>query len=445
VLYVVASDVDERREVDEARQQAEADLRVRGELEALVTSMSSRFLDARSEELPATVRDALAGIARLHDVDRAYLVKAGPSLRVIEMYEEWWAEEAPRKVTPVHMLPPMAQRFWLGKLALGEVVCFGSLDESPVDEVREALAADDVQSILFLPLQRREATIGFFGFEARRRPCAWAPEEIALLRTVGELFVSATDRAMAEAALEATAAELEQRNVELERSNADLEHFASIVSHDLKSPLQVVRGFVDLLGRVAAGQTAATAEDAKSYVDAAQRGVTRMNALIDDLLAYSRAGRGPAERVPVDLSVVAREAVHDLSDTIDAVGADVRIGLLPMVEGDGSQLAQLFQNLVSNAVKFHRRDAPCVVEVSAVQVGADWHITVADNGIGISAADRERIFEMFTRAHGADRYPGSGVGLAVAQRVVDNHGGRIWVDDNPGGGSRVVFTIPVID
>jgi signal transduction histidine kinase len=250
---------------------------------------------------------------------------------------------------------------------------------------------------------------------------------------------------VAEAALEATAAELEQRNVELERSNADLEHFASIVSHDLKSPLQVVRGFVDLLGRVAIGQTTATGDDAQSYLDAAQRGVTRMNALIDDLLAYSRAGRGPAERVPVDLDAVAREAVHDLSETIEAVGADVSIGTLPTVEGDGSQLAQLFQNLIANAVKFHRHDMPCVVEVIAERAGDEWQITVADNGIGVSGDDRDRIFEMFTRAHGADRFPGSGVGLAVSKRVVENHGGRIWVDDSPDGGSRFVFTLPVID
>ena len=159
------------------------------------------------------------------------------------------------------------------------------------------LARDGVNSILFVPLQAREQTIGFMGFEARRSFCSWNDETIALMRTVGELYVSAVDRSRAERALEGAAGELERRNEELERSNRELEQFASIVSHDLKSPLQVVRGFVELLGREA--ESHGDSGDAQTYVAAALRGATRMDRLIDDLLIYSRAGQRPASFVPV--------------------------------------------------------------------------------------------------------------------------------------------------
>jgi signal transduction histidine kinase len=257
------------------------------------------------------------------------------------------------------------------------------------------------------------------------------------MRTVGELFVSAVDRSRAEQALELAARELEQRNAELERSNHELEQFASIVSHDLKSPLQVVRGFVELLGRDA-GKV--TADAAQTYVNAALRGADRMDRLIDDLLAYSRAGQRPASYVPVDLNELMREVVAD--SAAQARDADVLINVesLPSVAGDHTQLRQLLQNLLDNAVKFRRPGVTPEVSVRASEDNGWWKIRVEDNGVGVDRRHREAIFGMFSRAHHRDQ-PGSGIGLAVCARVVANHGGNIWVEDGPAGGSAFCFTL----
>ena len=294
---------------------------------------------------------------------------------------------------------------------------------------------------MFLPLQMREQLCGFIGFEARRKRYTFPPEAIALMRTVGELIVSAVERAKVEAALERAAAELKSRNFDLERSNQELEQFASIVSHDLKSPLQVVRGFVELLGRAAlAGDRQA---ESRTYLDAAVRGVERMNQLIEDLLSYAKAGRAPEALVPVDLATIAEQVVADSGATIESAGATVTIGVLPTVLGDTTQLRQLLQNLLSNAVKFRRPGIAPEVTITAERHDPFWRVAVADNGIGVTSEDRDRIFAMFSRLHSTDDYPGSGIGLAVCARVVAHHGGTLWVEPNEAGaqGSRFVFTL----
>jgi light-regulated signal transduction histidine kinase (bacteriophytochrome) len=300
------------------------------------------------------------------------------------------------------------------------------------------LARDGANSILFVPLQAREATIGFMGFEARRSHCSWSDDTIALMRTVGELYVSAVDRSRAERALGNAAEELERRNAELERSNKELEQFASIVSHDLKSPLQVVRGFVELLGREA--ESRGGSADASTYVAAALRGATRMDRLIDDLLIYSRAGQRPAAFIPVALGTIASEVLADSAALIAETEAAVAVDRLPTVQGDTTQLRQLLQNLVINAIKFHQTEVPPSVRVHAAEDDDHWIVYVDDNGIGIEPEHRDEIFAMFTRLHAGDR-PGSGIGLAICARVVTNHGGEIWADDAPGGGARLCFTL----
>jgi signal transduction histidine kinase len=235
--------------------------------------------------------------------------------------------------------------------------------------------------------------------------------------------------------LASTAAELERRNSELERSNHELEQFASIVSHDLKSPLQVVRGFVELLGR----QEGDIAQ-VQTYVAAALRGAARMDRLIDDLLAYSRAGQRPAEFVPVNLDTVANEVLADSAPLIAETDAIVTVDPLPTVPGESTQLHQLLQNLITNAIKFRRTNVKPEVKVTAEEAGEHWMIEVIDNGIGIEAEHRDEIFAMFTRLHHGDR-PGSGIGLAICARVVANHGGTIWAEPGDGDGTRLRFTL----
>jgi light-regulated signal transduction histidine kinase (bacteriophytochrome) len=252
------------------------------------------------------------------------------------------------------------------------------------------------------------------------------------------------ENAAAAPALAERAADLERANAELaatsarlERSNEELQRFATVASHDLREPLRVVSGFADLLARRHGEQLG---PDGGRFIDAITGGVARMDEMISDLLEYARAGRADQPFEIVDTNVVAREALAGLQRAIEDAGAQVEVDDLPPVRGNPASLRQLFQNLIANAIKFVDHRSPRV-RIWAAEVPEGWRFTVRDNGIGIAPGQAEKIFGMFRRLHGAEQYPGTGVGLALCQRIVDVHGGRIWVEPAPGGGSQFMFTI----
>jgi signal transduction histidine kinase len=232
---------------------------------------------------------------------------------------------------------------------------------------------------------------------------------------------------------------LERDNAELSRSNRELEEFAYVASHDLKSPLLVVTGFLELLQKTKAEQLD---DDARMYVDAALRGAARMEQLIDDLLRFSTVGRNDHNRDLVDLGVIASQLVDDWASAVREANAGVHISPLPRVLGDATLLRQLLENLFSNSMKFRRPGVELIVDIRSERRGGEWLVCVTDNGIGIPYEDRESIFTMFSRlAQSMDR-PGSGIGLAICHRVVQAHGGRLWVEDGTAGGAQVCFTLP---
>jgi light-regulated signal transduction histidine kinase (bacteriophytochrome) len=246
-------------------------------------------------------------------------------------------------------------------------------------------------------------------------------------------------------ALAARAEELERANADLaatsarlERSNEELQRFATVASHDLREPLRVVSGFAELLARRFGDQLG---PDGNRFVEAITGGVARMDEMISDLLAYARAGRVDQPLEPVDTNEIVAEALAGLQRAIEDADAEVEVEPLPTVTGNPASLRQLFQNLAANAIKFVDEGTKPQVRIWAAEVPEGWRFSVRDNGIGIAQEQAERIFGMFTRLHGADRYPGTGVGLALCQRIVDVHGGRIWVEPAPGRGSQFMFTI----
>jgi PAS domain S-box-containing protein len=250
-----------------------------------------------------------------------------------------------------------------------------------------------------------------------------------------------TQRKRAEERLANVAEELELRAIELERSNADLQQFAYAASHDLSEPLRTVTSYVQLLRKRYAGQLDS---DANDFIDFAVDGAMRMQALIDGLLLYSRAGTSEYAMDAVDCSEIVRATVATLNTAIQERHATVTFDPLPTVRGDATQLTQLFQNLISNGVKFVSGKPPRV-HLSAARDDGDWVFSVSDNGIGIKPHHASRIFTVFQRLHGRDEYPGSGVGLAICKRIVERHRGRIWVEGNPEEGSTFRFTIPAND
>ena len=226
----------------------------------------------------------------------------------------------------------------------------------------------------------------------------------------------------------------------LERTNAELAQFAYVASHDLSEPLRMVSSYLQLLRRRYHGQID---EDADEFIDFAVEGANRMRALIEDLLAYSRAGRG-AEPRPMDLGHVMADVLSSLAAAVADARAQVSVGPMPMVLGDRLSLAQLLQNLVANALKFRSGPSACVWIEAEREHDAMWRITVADDGIGIDPRHRDRVFKMFQRLHDREAFEGTGIGLAICRKIVERQGGEIWVDGREGGGSVFSFTLPAV-
>ncbi|HZG42276.1 MAG TPA: ATP-binding protein, partial [Longimicrobium sp.] len=275
--------------------------------------------------------------------------------------------------------------------------------------------------------------------------CRWSGEvfpadaSISKLEVDGKRLYTAvlrdvTERVRAEDALARQAQELA-------RSNADLEQFAYVASHDLQEPLRMVASYTQLLARRYRDKLD---DDAHEFIGYAVDGVTRMQALIGDLLAYSRVGKGggPVERA--DLEAVFQRTLDVLRTAIEESGAQVTSGPLPTVAADPVQMGQVLQNLVGNGLKFRGAEPPRV-HVSAERRGDGWLVSVRDNGIGIAPEYAQRIFVIFQRLHTRAEYAGTGIGLAICKKIVERHGGRIWVESAEGQGSTFYFTLPAGD
>ena len=234
--------------------------------------------------------------------------------------------------------------------------------------------------------------------------------------------------------------ELSKTILDLERSNKELEQFAYVASHDLQEPLRMVASYTQLLAERYGEQLD---DKAKKFIEYAVDGAVRMQRLILDLLTLSRVTTRGSKIQLVDSNVALGMAIASLGESIRESNALVTNDELPQVMADQTQLAQVFQNLISNAIKF--RDAnPPLIHISARADGPNWLFSVKDNGIGIDPQYKDRIFEIFQRLHTREEYPGTGIGLALCQRIVNRHGGEIWLDSNPGEGSTFYFTIPKI-
>jgi light-regulated signal transduction histidine kinase (bacteriophytochrome) len=233
--------------------------------------------------------------------------------------------------------------------------------------------------------------------------------------------------------------ELREKTDALARSNADLEQFAYVASHDLQEPLRMVSSYVQLFEKRYAGQVDAQAD---KYIRYAVEGAKRMQSLIGGLLEYSRVGRLDEPFGAVNTNAALDQALSNLRSAIEEAHASITRGPLPTLTGNAGRIAQVFQNLIGNALKFRHPEQPVTVHVSAVPKATEWLFTIEDNGIGIDSQYLDRIFVIFQRLHTRAEYPGTGIGLSICKKVVERHGGRIWVESRVGEGSRFHFTFP---
>ncbi|AMV73597.1 hypothetical protein JCM30471_20140 [Desulfuromonas carbonis] len=245
-----------------------------------------------------------------------------------------------------------------------------------------------------------------------------------------EVIEDISERKAAQQALKKTVADLQ-------RSNRELEQFAYVASHDLQEPLRMVNSYVQLLARRYQGRLDA---DADEFIGFAVEGASRMQRLINDLLTFSRAGRQDEALVPVDCDQLLATVRQNLKLAIEKSGATLEVAPLPTVLGAGSQLVQVFQNLIANALKFHG-DKPPQIEIAATRQGDKYIFSVRDHGIGIDPQYFSKIFIIFQRLHGKKEYPGTGIGLAVTKKIIEQHGGRIWIESSPGAGTTFFFTL----
>ena len=261
---------------------------------------------------------------------------------------------------------------------------------------------------------------------------------LALLYTIYNLIINdIKNRKLAMETLQESEKKLREYTSKLQRSNQELAQFAYIASHDLQEPLRMVASYCQLLQKRYSDKLD---KDATEFINYAVDGATRMQRLIQDLLAYSRVETKGKEPQVVDCKIVLETVLSNLKAALQESKAVVTHDSLPTIKADPTQLGQLFQNLISNSLKFRSTDQPHV-HISANKNGHDYHFSVHDNGIGIDPKFCDRIFEIFKRLHTIDEYPGTGIGLAICKKIVERHGGNIWVESEPGKGAAFNFTI----
>jgi signal transduction histidine kinase/HAMP domain-containing protein len=423
----------------EHRRVAADTLEHRLRFEALITRLSSSMTTLTAENVNDGINRALGDIGQFAQVDRSYIFLFDAGHQTVTCSHEWCAPGVAAQIGRLQNLP-VADFPWVEeRLQRGEIVHVPRVGDLPPEAAaeRREWEAESIRSLLLIPMRAGATIRGYVGLDSVRAEKAWPPESNDVLRIFGEIILATLTRVQAESALLERNQSLAQAVGELERSNAELEQFAYVASHDLKTPLRGINGFLQLLRK---RHVAKADPQASEFIQLALDSVDQMQALIGGLLELSRIGRAPVEPAVTDCEAVLREVTAQLGSVI----AERRVVLthdpLPTVQASPIEIQQLLQNLIANAIKFQPGDAPRV-HASAARDGAFWRFAVRDHGIGIRPEHQQRIFQLFQRLHSQAQYEGSGIGLTICRKIVQRHGGRIWVESQEGRGSTFCFTL----
>jgi signal transduction histidine kinase/HAMP domain-containing protein len=407
--------------------------------EALVTRLSSSMTTLTADHVDEGINGVLADLGEFARVDRAYVFLFSDDYATVTCSHEWCAPGIAPQIGRLQDIRVDDFPWVEARLQRGEVVHVPRVADLPPEAAaeRREWEAESIQSLLLIPMRAGAAIRGYVGFDSVRAEKEWPQESNDLLRIFGEIIVNTLIRVRAEQGLVERNRSLAQAVQELERSNAELEQFAYAASHDLSTPLRGISGFIQLLRRRLKSRLDAQDEE---YIDLALGSAGQMQALISGLLALSRIGREAPGAEPTDCAALLDELRSQFLATPGARAAQITSDPLPTVTATPVEIRQLLQNLVGNAIKFQPGPRPRV-HVSAAREGAHWRFSVRDWGIGIRPEHQARLFQLFHRLHTPDAYEGSGIGLAICRKIVQRHGGRIWVESDGTGGSTFHFTL----
>ena len=440
------------------RQQIETSLQYQAELEQLISEISNQFINLAPDAVDEGIKTALQAISEFMQADRGHVILSPDQSKPYHCAYAWRAPDI--EPTQLNLQAGLlgADAPWLEQQLqqFGMVRIAAITDLPPEASVEKALCqSENIQSLGAVRIVYAGSLIGLLSVESVRAERHWSRRDITRLRIIAEIFASALERRCSQNALV-------ERTRDLERSNADLEQFAYVASHDLQEPLRAVTSYAQLLSKRYAGQLDVKAN---KYIDYIVEGGNRMQRLIQDLLNYSQVGTKARTFQPIAAAKVLAQALANLAIAIRKSGATVTYDPLPQVMGDEGQLIQLLQNLISNAIKFHGQEPPQIHISAAKRVEGKWYtvegetasclspptsqlenhwlFSVRDNGIGIEPDYADRIFTLFQRLHTRKQYPGTGIGLAICKKIVECHGGQIWVESEFGHGSTFYFTMPI--
>ena len=388
-----------------------------------MTSQHQLVLDGNGVVLGSTVPDRPAGY-RFHTAIQLKALAGGSGIA-----------DSPQNGVRYYDSVPVANTHWKLLLTVPTNVFFASVSGFRRDLPWIIFAAFGLVALVALLLIRRSIRASA---RIRRTNEALTTSNAELSTAQQSLEQAADALAASNSALERSNDELERQARELVRSNAELDQFASIASHDLQEPLRKVRTFTE---RISETEAANLSERGADYLRRANASAERMQVLIEDLLRFSRVSTQGRPFTRVDLNAIATDVLDDLSAQVERAGGEVRVGTLPTINADGSQMRQLIQNLISNALKFQREGVPPQVTVNATVESGWMTMTVADNGIGFDPQYSRRIFRVFERLHGRGTYPGTGIGLALCRKIAERHGGTIVAHGVPDHGATFTITM----
>lgn len=387
--------------------------------------------------------ESLAEFAEVVDADRAYYFENSTDSETGEQFSsmllEWSTEDVTAQIhLPEHQNVPFELMGGFVESLSKNQLFSAIVSNISNHEFKKLLEGQDIKSVLAVPVFTGNLFRGFIGFDDCRNERKWRDDEISFFQTIAINLGSAIENEDAKESMKELNRSLEQQTKELAISNAELEQFAFVASHDLQEPLRMITSFLAQLERKYGD---VLDEKARQYIHFATDGAKRMRQIILDLLDFSRVGRVDTEREEVDLNELLQNEIRYFNRQIKEINAEIKWDKMPVIIASKGPLKQVFHNLIGNGLKYQREGNRPEVVISAEETETYWKFSVQDNGIGINPEYSEKIFNIFQRLHNRDEYEGTGVGLAICKKVVEDHGGEIWVESEEGIGSTFHFTI----